>query len=227
MLFLKNSVQCRFALVCKIFYRWYKKHYKNQTVVILYESQDKWSFNSNSIKVLQHYVNLNNWVHLKFISISKLADFQKNGGYPIKGLYLNEIDNLPDKLDYAGLSALVLFPYLEKPEFSLDIGFFERFTCLSLLMLQNFFFNHYTAPIFSKLTSLKCIYLIRCSMIQCDLSNMFANCATLQQLYLVSSSFGLNANLCIPQQLKKLIISRCICSFIFVKAVECTQLECV
>ena len=71
MSFKDKSFELALATTCKILYERYELYYEKQTVIVLYNPQDKFSKHAKTIKVLQLR---NGWLRLKFALILNLQN---------------------------------------------------------------------------------------------------------------------------------------------------------
>ena len=92
---------------------------------------------------------------------------------------------LPNGLDYASLNALMIDFYSEEALSQLNVSFFEKFSNLKSLRLNNVTFNDNIISIVSKLPLLEFISLYNCKMANDHLSKIFEDCTTLQEIQLL------------------------------------------
>jgi hypothetical protein len=129
-----QSSELLIARTCKHLYELYKQYHEGRTALVLCHPRDERSIYSDHLESLYRHRNPDLWLRTKFISIS---DYEGDN-YPVKILCLNQMFDLPDRLNYKSFDALIMIFYhhvLRK--FTADIFFFEKFTNLTSITLKN------------------------------------------------------------------------------------------
>lgn len=224
--FMKERSQLALAITCKTLHGYYER----SAEIILCDSECEESRVHYCVKALKCLMSRNSWVYVKVLPIVASVDLQETDGYTIKGLYFSQELKIPNRLNCANLNVLMIASSSDsyRKELIPHDTFFANFSNLKSIVLQKFPFSSRMMPMFSKFTYLESIFLDVCDMRDCDISNMFTNCHTLQELRLVSIRFGSRAPLSLPKQLKIFEIEQpqqVPYGLFEIDASNCTQLE--
>jgi Leucine-rich repeat (LRR) protein len=199
------------AKACKAGY--FRQYYPGKTVVVLYDPHHKLSEYAENIKALQL---LHGWEHLKFDSTWD----SQSSKCAIKALCLEGAIGAPEKLDLGCVTSLMIGPS-SVTEFMSTISIIVKFTNLESLSLSNVTLCSNGISMLSKL-SLKFLYLEHCD-INCHLQEIFENCTTLQEIYILSCNHLDFVSIKLHSQLRRFKIEDD--GLRRVDASKCTQLE--
>jgi hypothetical protein len=182
--FVKISSSFAFAITSKTSYTYYERYCGNEITVVPCDSRTPLTYYNDIVKALYEYIPQYGWARLKLVPI---LNFQ-NANYPMGVLCLNETLSLPNGVNGTDISDLIIASSLEGKKPTISFG---KFANLKTLGLRNVSLNSHMTSIFSHLKLLEFISLYDCDLNNCDLSDMFANCISLEELQIKRCKFPL------------------------------------
>jgi hypothetical protein len=186
--FLDTKSQLEFAHTCKTVYAYHNQQYREKKVALLYGPPSNIHSYYINRKALARWLSEPGWAAVKAIIEGISTDSQNNNSHPISALFLNELFQLPNELNYESIHALILdFPFQESPTL-VSISFSENFSNLKILRLKNVKITENTVLVLSKLSLLKVISLKYCKVTDDHLLKIFETCTTLDEIELYTAT---------------------------------------
>jgi hypothetical protein len=221
--FMDIRFQFALAITCKMLYDYHKTQCKKQTFTLLSVPHCRMidSIFGSITKPFEHFMSQIGWVTTE-ITLKKVPPNDKNEYlYPVMALYLYRVPDLPNGLNCANITALLVELNPEEAS-QLGISFWEKFSNLKSLRLSCLALNDDIISMISKLSLLELIYLSGCKMTKDHLSKLFESCATLE-IHLLRCQFSHMSLVKLPSLIKRFKIQYT--KKISIDASDCIQLS--
>jgi hypothetical protein len=222
--FMDVRSQLALAMTCKTLYGYHKAQCTKQTFTLISVPRCH-LFDSifGSIRGLEKSMSQKTgWVTTE-ITLKKAPPNDENEyPYPVRGLYLCGVLDLPNGLNCANITALSLELNPKETSLQLSIFFLKKFYNLKSLRLCCLTLNNDVMSMLPQFSLLELISLHNCEITEDHLSKLFESCATLE-IHIVCCRLPLGQLIKLPKQMKRFRIQHF--REVEIDASDCTQLS--